>query len=76
MNLDEDLKTMSESELKAEVMRLRTAFRVELEHTGNHRCWINLLKALPEGKSIKPLTLPKEEFIKNCCRYFDRNQKV
>lgn len=65
---------MSPDDLKAEIMRLRTAFRVEADHTGNHRCWINLLEALPEGKSIKPLTLPREEFIKNCCRYYDRNE--
>jgi hypothetical protein len=75
MKIDEDLQKMSDAELRAEIMKLRTAFRVELGHTGNHRCWINLLEVLPEGKSIKPLTLPREEFIKNCCRYYDRNQK-
>lgn len=55
-------------------MRLRTAFRKEADHTGNHRCWVNLLEALPEGKIIKPLTLPRDEFIRNCCRYYDRNE--
>ena len=74
MKIDDDLKGMTESELRAEVMRLRTAFRQESAHTGNHRCWVNLLKPLPEEKSIEPLTLPREEFIKNCCRYYDRNQ--
>lgn len=75
MTIDEDLKSLSEAELRKEVMRLRTAFRVEANHTGNHRCWVNLLKPLPEGKDIEPLTLPREEFIRNCCRYYDRNQK-
>ena len=75
MKIDKDVKDMSTSELRKEVMMLRTAFRNEMNHTGNHRCWINLLAALPEGKSINPLSLPKDEFIRNCNRYFDRNQK-
>lgn len=74
MKIDKDLKEMSLQELKEEVMRLRRAFRHELDHTGNHRCWINLLLALPEGKIINPLSLPKETFLRNCQRYFDRNK--
>ena len=65
---------MTVVELKKEVMHLRDAFRKELEHTGNHRCWINLLQALPEGKKIAPLTLERNVFLGNCKRYFDRNQ--
>ena len=72
--MDSDLRQMNEVELRNEVMRLRRAFRVELEHTGNHRCWINLLRALPEGKSLSPLALPRDVFLGNCKRYFDRNQ--
>lgn len=71
---DEDVRQMTTSQLRREVMRLRTAFRKEAAHRGNHRCWITLLAALPEGKSIQPLTLPRDEFLKNCRRYFDRNQ--
>lgn len=74
MKLDDDLKGMTEAQLRTEVMRLRTAFRKEANHTGNHRCWVNLLEPLPEEKSIEPLSLPREEFIRNCCRYYDRNQ--
>ncbi len=74
MKTDSDLKDMSPAELRVEVMRLRSAFRKELADTGNRRCWINLLEELPEGKTLEPLSLPREEFIKNCCRYFDRNQ--
>lgn len=74
MKIDPDVKTMTEAELRAEVMRLRAAFREELAHTGNQRCWINLLEVLPEGKSIQPLSLPQEEFLKNCQRYWKRNQ--
>jgi len=65
---------MTEGELRKEVLRLRSAFRKELEHTGNHRCWINLLQVLPEGKSLELLSLPREEFLGNCKRYFKRNQ--
>ena len=75
MTLDKDLKTMTAAQLRQEVMKLRIAFRKELAHTGNHRCWINLLQPLPEGRSIQPLTLPREEFLANCARYHDRNQK-
>ena len=66
---------MTATQLRKEVMKLRTAFRKELEHTGNHRCWVNLLIALPEGKTIQPLTLPEEEFLVNCKRYFRRNRQ-
>lgn len=72
---DPDLKDMSLSRLRREVMKLRTAFRKELAGTGNRRCWITLLQALPEGKSIKPLDLPRDQFLANCEQYHDRNQK-
>ena len=54
-------------------MRLRSAFRKEIEHTGNHRCWINLLEAV-DGKRIQPLSLPQDEFLGNCKRYYVRNR--
>ena len=76
ITIDADVRRMTEVELQEEVMRLRTAFRKELEHTGNHRCWINLLQALPEGKSIAPLSLPEGVFLANCKRYFERNRPV
>lgn len=72
--IDKDLDKMTVVQLRDEVLRLRRAFRLELEHTGNHRCWINLLRALPEGKSLSPLSLPRAVFLGNCKRYFDRNQ--
>ena len=66
---------MSHAQRGQEIMRLRNAFRKEMNHTGNHRCWITLLLALPEGKEIESLSLPQEEFLKNCANYFKRNQK-
>ncbi len=72
--IDQDLKGMSRAELQQEAMRLRTAFRKELNDTGNRRCWITLLEALPEGRKIEPLSLPKEVFLKNCAQYHRRNQ--
>jgi hypothetical protein len=74
MKIDADLKKMTPAELREEVMRLRTAFRKELAGTGNRRCWITLLEALPEGGKIKPLSLSKEEFLANCAFYHKRNQ--
>ncbi len=72
--IDEDLKGMSPAQLRQEIMRLRGAYRTELHNTGNRRCWVNLLRALPEGADIQPLSLPRKEFLGNCASYFDRNQ--
>jgi hypothetical protein len=72
--LDSDIIKMSPAELRQELRKMRKAFRKELEDTGNCRCWINLVDALPEGKHLKPLSLKREEFLKNCAHYFDRNQ--
>jgi hypothetical protein len=74
MKIDPDVKQMTPRELRKEVMRLRTAFRKELNHTGNHRCWITLLEAV-DGKIISPLTLSRDEFLENCEAYHRRNQK-
>ena len=72
--IDGDLKTMSPAQLRQEVMKLRRAFRLELNNTGNRRCWVNLLKALPEGRLVKPLTVPRETFLRNCACYYERNR--
>jgi len=72
--LDPDVKAMTPPQLRQEVMRLRSAFDRELFCTGNRRCWITLLAESRGGKSIQPLTLSREEFLRNCGRYFDRNQ--
>ena len=71
--IDDDVKAMTIGQLRREVMRLRNAFRTELNNTGNLRCWINLLRALPEGKTIKALSLPREKFLGNCAVYYNRN---
>jgi hypothetical protein len=70
---DDDVKAMTPAQLRQEVMRLRSAFYTELNNTGNRRCWVNLFRALPEGRRIKPLSLRREEFLHNCAVYYDRN---
>ena len=75
MKIDDDVKEMNIQQLRREVMKLRRAFRKELKSTGNRRCWINLLEALPENQCIKPLSIPRAQFLTNCGRYYDRNQK-
>lgn len=74
MKIDSDVKRMTPAQLRREVMKLRRACRKELADTCNSRCWINILASLPEGKKLKPLELSKREFLKNCGKYFDRNQ--
>lgn len=73
-DLNADLKTMKPAELRREIIRLRHACRKELADTCNSRCWITLLETLPEGKKLQPLSLKKEAFLKNCARYYQRNQ--
>lgn len=63
---------MTPAQLRREVMRLRGAFRKELNQTGNRRCWVNLLEAV-DGKKVSPIDIPRDEFIANCRRYYDRN---
>lgn len=72
--IDADVKAMTPGQLRQEVMRLRGAFRTELDNTGNRRCWVNLLRALPEGKNINPIALSRDRFLHNCAVYYDRNQ--
>ena len=74
MRIDEDLKGMTESQLRQEVMRFRRAFRKELNHTGNQRCWVTLMEAL-EGRKIKPLEMSRDEWLGYCGRYHGRNTK-
>lgn len=73
LRLDPDLKSMTVAELQQEVMRLRSAFRKELNDNGNRRCWVTLLQALPEGREVKPIDIPEDEFLRNCARYRRRN---
>lgn len=66
---------MSPGQLRKEVMRLRRAFRKEFGNTGDRRCWINLLQAHPDGEVISPLSLSREEFLRNYNQYHDRNSR-
>lgn len=70
--IDPDVKKMTAAQLRQEVMRLRRAIRKELNHTGNHRCWLNILEAV-DGRRIQPIDIPRDQFLANCQRYYDRN---
>ena len=74
-HIDADLKEMTPAQLRREVMKWRHAARQEVCSVGNGRCWTRLITNLPEGEKLKPLTLPSAEFLKNCARYYKRNQK-
>jgi hypothetical protein len=73
--IDADVKGMTPARLRQEVMKLRTAIRKEVNHTGNRRCWVNLRAPLPEEAHVRPLSLPRCEFLRNCERYYDRNRR-
>jgi len=72
--MDEDVKLMNLAQARREIMRLRRAFEKELNHTGNHRCFINLMEAV-YNKKIKPIDIPEDKFIANCRKYYTRNTK-
>lgn len=74
MKLDKDVREMSHRQRGREIMRLRRAFERELNHTGNRRCWINLLAGVRGGKKIRPLALSRKVFLGYCGGFYDRNR--
>jgi hypothetical protein len=78
--MDHDIQGLMKHELKAEIMRLRTAIRSHRDQRGHDRCRLDddeLYGTLPEAP-VADLTLPpKEEFLKGCQLYWEhRNQGV
>ena len=68
---DPDLSNMNEPELKAEVMKLRTAIRKHRDSTGHDLCWYRpeLWLLLPEKTLPTPAVPEWCEFISNCACY-------
>jgi hypothetical protein len=63
--------------LARDVQELRNAIRKHRDERGHDRCWLDdqeLYKALPEGLQGDSKLPPKEEFIKNCHRYWEHRQ--
>ena len=70
--MDDDLKTMTPDELRAEVLKLRTGIRTHRDASGHDLCWFHpeLWSLLPErGEYVKPEVPPKDEFHRRCVLY-------
>ncbi len=79
MKLDDDVREKSAGRLRRELQRIRNFIRSHKRKQKNARCWHNDIflydRTLPEGsESAGRMDLPKEELLKNCGRYIDRQQ--
>lgn len=66
-----DLLTMSEEELRAEVVKLRTGIRAHRDCSGHNLCWYHpeLWNLLPERVTPTPQIPPLPEFMMRCAEY-------
>lgn len=70
-DLDADLEEMDLVQLKAEVLKIRTAIRTLRDATGHQLCWYvpELWNTLPEKVLPHPEVPPLDEFLAKCSRY-------
>lgn len=71
MELDQDLKSMTVEELRAEVKKLRAGIRQHRDATGHNLCWYvpELWDLLPEKVEPQPEVPPTNEFL-HCCKLY------
>ena len=69
--LDEDLESLSRSELANEIIRLRQGIRRHRDSTGHDLCWHHpdLWGLLPEASDPLPEIPDWPEFLRGCIRY-------
>lgn len=76
---DQDLQGMTETALRAEVVRLREGVRAHRDEKGHGRCWLDdreLYRLLPEQIEADFTLPPREEFLRECGKYHElRNRK-
>ncbi len=70
-DLDADLESMSADQLKGEVVRLRSAIRLQRDQKGHDLCWYlpELWEVLPEKIQPQPEIPPWDEFIQRCAAF-------
>lgn len=69
--MDEDLDTLTQDQLKAEVVRLRRGIREHRDSTGHELCWHHpaLWDLLPE-RTAPQIAVPEwPQFMRGCIRY-------
>lgn len=78
MKLNKDIKKMTLSQLRQNLMKTRKLIRKHRDADENSRCWCNDLelyeKTLPEQKPAGKMTQPEEKLLKNCKKYIRRQQ--
>lgn len=69
--MDEDIESMSQDDLKAEVIKLRAGIRKHRDSSGHDLCWYvpELWGLLPEKVEPQPKVPPTDEFL-DCCRIY------
>ncbi len=69
--MDDDLLTMDAENLRAEVIKLRTALRQQRDQRGHDLCWYlpELWDVLPEKIHPQPEVPAWEEFMKRCAAF-------
>jgi hypothetical protein len=68
---DEDLQSMNEEELRAEVKKLRAGVRQHRDASGHNLCWYvpELWNLLPDQMVPQPVVPTTEEFL-HCCKIY------
>jgi len=69
--MDEDLKSLTQDQLIAEVIKLRNAIRKHRDSTTHELCWHHpqLWDLLPEKVAPKILVPEWPQFMRGCIRY-------
>ena len=69
--VDEDLESLTQEELVAEVIKLRAAIRVHRDSSGHDLCWHHpdLWRTLPEQVEPGIAVPPWPQFLRGCVAY-------
>lgn len=75
--MDDDLKNKKLEEVKEELLKLRNGIRYHRDQKGDDRCWLDdveLYKLLPEQRDADFTLPPKDEFARDCARFWQSRQ--
>jgi len=69
--MDDDLDSLTQAELVAEVKRLRAGIRAHRDASGHQLCWHHpaLWGLLPERSDPQPTVPEWPQFLRGCVRY-------
>lgn len=71
MELDQDILSMNQEQLRAEVQKLRAAIREQRDQKGHDLCWYlpELWEVLPEKVVPQPAVPEWSDFIQRCAAF-------